>query len=71
MILVETRTDKKPTPTSPLPIDCIIYTFSTGHTMTKYMDGTVFYRNKRGKAMNPITGPAVIKDMKKLIMEKE
>lgn len=69
MKLISTTADKKPTPLSPLPIDCITYKFDTGHSMTKYMDGTVFYKNRVGKTLNRLIGTAVIKEMERLISE--
>lgn len=69
MILVEAKTGRKPTPTSPLPIDCITYSFSTGHSMTKYVDGTVFYKNKIGKAFTPLGGKRLVRKMETLVRE--
>ena len=71
MRIISTKADKKPTPSHPLPIDCITYSFSTGHSMTKYVDGTVYYTNKLGKPLSAVTGTVVIKRMKNLIIEAQ
>lgn len=68
MQITESYTNSKSVHPSTLrPCRSIVFSFSTGHRMTRYEGGLECFTNKSGKSLNKKTGPQVIEQMRALV----
>lgn len=63
MNIVKQSSQRRPNPKTLVTTACMNTIFDTGHSMTKWPDGTVFYHNKNGGALNPKSGAKLIAAM--------
>lgn len=44
----------------------VVFEFDTGHKLTRYEDGSEFFNNKAGRALNPVSGAVLVEQMRQL-----
>lgn len=45
-------------------VRAIVFTFDTGHTMTRYHGGVEFFTKANGRALNPVSGANLVAKMR-------